>query len=119
MITIEIPFRLPSLNEYINKCRNNRFGGAKYKKDIEARIMEHLPDIKIDKPVFISFHWYEQSRRRDKDNVAFAKKFLMDSMQKSGMLPNDNNQYILGFNDRFAYGNGDKVVIFIKESEEQ
>ena len=28
MNKIEIPFRLPSLNQYINECRKNKFAGA-------------------------------------------------------------------------------------------
>ena len=32
---IEIPFRLPSLNQYINECRKNRYAGANMKKNID------------------------------------------------------------------------------------
>lgn len=113
--SFEIPFRLPSLNEYIDKCRNNRYGGAKYKKEIEDSIIRALPKCRIDCPVFFDFIWHEQTKRRDKDNVAFAKKFICDSMQKSGMLPNDNNHFVMGFSDRFVYGEGDKVKVIVKE----
>ena len=41
MITVEIPFRLPSLNQYINECRRNRYAGAKMKKDVE--LMKRCP----------------------------------------------------------------------------
>ena len=33
---IEIPMRLPSLNEYINECRRNKFSGAKMKKEVRT-----------------------------------------------------------------------------------
>ena len=71
---------------------------------------------KIDKPVYIKFIWYEQNCKRDKDNVAFAKKFILDALQKSGILPNDNNQYVLGFQDEFVYRQGDKVEVEIWEA---
>lgn len=37
-VRVEINMRLPSLNEYINACRSNRFQGAKMKKDVEQDI---------------------------------------------------------------------------------
>ena len=30
-----IEAKLPSLNDYINACRINRFAGAKFKRDVE------------------------------------------------------------------------------------
>ena len=111
----EIPFRLPSLNEYIDKCRNNRYGGAKHKKDIEREILRVLPKCQIDCPVKLKFVWHEQTRRRDPDNVCGGgRKYILDSMQKSGMIPNDNTRYILGFEDEFVYGQGDKVKVMVK-----
>jgi len=112
--SFDIPFRLPSLNDYVDECRTNRFKGAKGKKDTEHAIMWVLPRCKVECPVFFEFTWYEQKKNRDKDNVAFAKKYILDSMQKSGMLPNDNNKYVLGFQDRFVYGDGDKVKVVVR-----
>lgn len=113
----EIPFRLPSLNEYVDECRTNRYGGAKHKKDIEREILRVLPKCKIDCQVWFDFVWYEQTKRRDKDNVAFAKKYILDAIQRSGMIPNDNNQFVLGFSDRFVYGEGDKVKVIVRMGE--
>ena len=75
--------------------------------------------MRINKAVFryieFELYSYEQTKRRDKDNVAFAKKFILDALQKSGVLKNDNNKYILGFQDEFVYRQGDKVVVEIWE----
>lgn len=43
MIKIEIPMKLPSLNEYINECRRNRYSAEKMKiytqlKDLALRL---------------------------------------------------------------------------------
>lgn len=51
----------------------------------------------------ITFNWYEKTKRRDKDNIAFSKKFILDAMQKAKIIKNDNNNYILGFKDLFFY----------------
>ena len=37
-MVIEIPEKLPSLNEYINACRSNRYAGAKMKREVEDTI---------------------------------------------------------------------------------
>lgn len=119
MIKFTIPYRLPGLNEYTRENRRNKYGGSKVKQETEEGIMWILKSVKtqIDKPVRIKFTWYEQTKRRDKDNVAFAKKFILDALQKSGILKNDNNQYVLGFQDEFVYRQGDKVVVEIWEVE--
>lgn len=113
---IEIPLKLPSLNEIISANRSNKYAGANKKKQIETAIMWYLKPVKekITEPVVIHFTWYEKTKKRDKDNVASSKKLILDALQKSGILPNDNNNYIAGFTDNFVYGDGDKVVIEIE-----
>ncbi|MBP3573247.1 MAG: hypothetical protein J6J71_01415 [Prevotella sp.] len=112
---IKITGKLPSLNEYIGACRTNAHVGARMKQDVEQMIMLQLAKMKpITSPVFIHFLWHEQTRRRDKDNVAAGKKFILDAMQKSGKLINDNNNYIKGFADTFEYGGEYGVTIIIE-----
>ena len=79
MIRIEIPFRLPSLNDYIAKINRNKYAGNKFKQDIEDSILWVLKSTKrkVEKPVKVKFIWYEQTKRRDKDNVCSAKKYLL------------------------------------------
>ena len=115
----EIPFRLPSLNDYIKEINKNRYGGNEHKQSVEDDILWFLKKVKtkISKPVRLKFIWYEQNKNRDKDNVAFAKKYILDALQKAEILPNDNNQYIDGFQDDFVYKQGDKVVVEIMEAE--
>ena len=118
MIKFKIDFRLPSLNDYVDWCRGNKYAAAKHKRDIENAIMWTVNTIcEINRPCILHFTWYEQTKRRDKDNVAFAKKFILDALQKSGKLPNDNNRYVLGFSDRFVYKHGDGVLVEIEEKK--
>lgn len=116
MIKIEIPMKLPSLNAYINECRKNKFAGAKMKKEIEDDIgyfINKLPRFK--KPIKINFTWIEADKRRDFDNVCFAKKFILDSLQKAGKLENDNRKWVVGFTDSFELGEDYKVILEIEE----
>lgn len=116
MVTCEIGMKLPSLNDYVDMCRGNRYEAARYKKDIEAVIsifIGRLP--RFEAPVRIHFHWVESSRRRDPDNVAFAKKFILDALVKSGKLKDDNRRFVTSFRDTFEYGREAKVVLTIEE----
>ena len=98
-----IPMRLPGLNEYIDAERTHRQKAAKLKRlvqrDISACILDQLGGAAYDCPVDIEYTWYEPDRRRDKDNIAFAKKFINDALVACGVLPNDGwrniHKYIL------------------------
>lgn len=116
---IEIPLKLPSLNEYINECRKNRYAGAKFKKQVEDAIGYYLMSLpRFNNPVSIHFHWVEGNKRRDLDNVAFAKKHILDSMVKIGKLKDDNRNNVTAFTDTFEYGKETKVILTVKEELE-
>lgn len=111
--------KLPSLNEYVDACRANRYQGSKMKRETEFEIglyIRRLP--KFYKPVKISFLWIESNKRRDPDNVCFAKKFILDALVKFGKLPDDNQQYVRGLTDTFDHGKETKVILTIEEVEE-
>lgn len=107
---------LPGLNEYINAERTNRYKAAKLKKDTERMIMLCTPMIKITKPVTIHYKWVEKDRRRDKDNISFAKKFVQDALVKKGVLKNDGWKEIVNSYDEFEVDpKNPRVEITIKE----
>lgn len=100
-----IPMRLPGLNEYIDAERTHRQKAAKLKRlvqrDISACILDQLGGAAYDCPVDIEYTWYEADRRRDKDNIAFAKKFINDALVECGVLPNDGWRNIRTMFDMF------------------
>ena len=113
---VEIPFKLPSLNEYVNVCRTNKYKAAKFKADIEDDIMfciNRLP--KFNSPVRIHFYWIEGNKRRDLDNICFAKKFILDALVKAGKLKDDNRRFVTAFTDDFEYGADTRVILEIEE----
>lgn len=117
-LTCEIPFRLPSLNEYIAVCRRNRYQGAQFKREWDNKIGLCVSRLKRPENVVrIHFTWYEPNYRRDVDNVAFAKKFILDALVERGVLKDDSPKYVCGFTDEFAYGQA-KVVVRIEEVED-
>ena len=99
-----MPLELPDLNTYININRRNRFGGATLKRNTDALIRKYLPTMPaIEERVFLLFAWKRSNKRKDPDNVAFAKKFVLDALQKSGILVGDSPKYVAGFADVFEY----------------
>lgn len=114
-----IPIKLPSLNDYTSACRTSKYTGAQMKAKYERLIGLYLTQMpKWYKPIKIHFLWIEGNKRRDKDNIVFAKKFILDAMVKCGKLQDDNRHYVVGFTDDFAYGNTTKVIIKIEEIED-
>jgi hypothetical protein len=95
---------LVDLNTYIQKERGNRFAAAKIKEEETRRIYWECKAQKlgyIGVPVFVSCSWYCKNKRKDRDNVAFSKKFILDGLVKAGVLENDGWDNIIGFQDAF------------------
>ena len=116
--TCEILVKIPSLNEYIRVCRTNPFMASKFKKDLEEDIGFYLRDLpRFEKPIRIHFHWIEDSKRRDYDNVCAGKKFILDAMVKMGKLLDDNRKCVYAFTDTFDYGKEAKVIMEIFEED--
>ena len=119
----EIPKRLIGLNEYTNTNRYNRYAGAKQKRDeqeyIKMCIKQQLGKLKIEKPVIGKFIWIEENKRRDLDNICFAKKFILDSLVELGILKDDNRKMVCGFIDKFGYAEYSKVIVELEEIEER
>ena len=118
----EIPIRFKSFNTYAGMSIKPQW---RYKRDVQEEIVWRIRAGRIKRvkhPVFVTFVWYEdrkgREKARDKDNVAYAKKFILDAMQERNILPDDNDQWILGFADYFIYGQGQKVVVKIQEVDE-
>lgn len=57
--------------------------------------------IRIVKPVELDYLWVAKDKRTDRDNIAFAKKFVQDALVKCGVLEDDGWKYVVGFSDRF------------------
>ena len=111
-----VPFKLPSLNDYIRVCRGNKFEAAKWKRDIEDKLVFYLMNVpRYTRPVHIEFIWTEENKRRDLDNIAFGKKFILDALVKGGHLKGDSRKYVQGFTDTFCYNSSTQVYIIIKE----
>lgn len=117
-----IPGKLPGLNDYITAERASRFKAAKMKSETQTYISwcirKCLRGVTFKRPVVMAYHWIEKDRKRDKDNIAFAKKFIQDALVQCGVIHNDGWAEIEGFSDEFSVDkNNVRVEVLIWEYE--
>ena len=99
---IEIPGRLPGLNEIIAAAKSHY---AKYSTEKKAYTEEvawlakqaRLP--KLEK-VYLFITWFEPDMRRDPDNIMAGQKFILDGLVQAGVIPGDSQKYIQGIYHR-------------------
>lgn len=118
--TFIIPGRLIGLNEYVDLCRRNRYGAAKAKRENQELICWQIKRAglkRMKNPVDISFTWIEPNMKRDKDNISFAKKFVLDALVEMRVIPNDNWRWVNNLSDRFAVNKGNPRIIVTLDDE--
>lgn len=105
MRTLVIKGQLPNLNEYTKACRGNKYSGANMKKQsekiISAYIKQQLKGVHFEGIVKLSFRWYEPNKKRDLDNICFAKKFILDALVSNKIIVADGWKGVIGFTDEF------------------
>ena len=113
---------MPSLNDYIEACRSNAQKGGKFKKEVEEVIgwfiKQALTSKSLHKPsgaVMVRFEWHEKTKRRDYDNIASAKKFILDALVKCGVLVDDSRKYVKGGYDVIIEDKEDFVIVELIE----
>lgn len=112
---------LTDLNSFLKAVNSNRFVGAKIKATETARAKLSAQKAKLkpatEYPVYISYHWYSKNRKKDIDNIAYAKKYINDGLVEAGVLKNDGQKYVAGFRDNFYIDETNpRVEIFIEDT---
>lgn len=113
-IKIVIPGELVDLNKYINAERTNKFLAAKIKKqetDVCYLATRKYKKLNPEKRYKANFAWFTKDKRKDPDNIAFAKKFVFDGCVKSGFLRKDGWSQIAGFSDTFQVSPNPRVEV--------
>lgn len=116
-IQFTIEGTLPDLNNALEKAKIGNLRGKAgdkvfanpyqtWKKKVEAKvqlqIQAQLAGVSIGERCGFLFRWFAPNRMKDPDNIAFAKKFILDAMQAAGVLPRDSWRYVGGgFADLF------------------
>lgn len=88
---------LPTLNDYISAERTNKYIAAKIKKEATELVAWQVKGKPpVTKPVTIAFHWF-YSTKHDFDNIRHGIKYLLDGMVEAGVLPDDSQKWVRGF----------------------
>ena len=115
-----IPGQLPTLNEIINEAKahwNNYRVQKENSTDkvawaaIEAGV-PRLNAVKLD------ITYYRKNRRNDPDNIAAAKKFILDGLVAAGVLENDGWKQVRGWTEAWEVDKKNpRTEIILKEIE--
>ena len=103
-VTFSVFGTLPGLNEIIDANRRHRYQGAALKRSADTIVLQYIRVARVQpfsNPVFLTFAWHEPDRRRDCDNVAAGKKFILDALVMAGILAGDGRKNVVGFSDEF------------------
>lgn len=114
--------KLPTTNEITQANRGNIYKGAQQKKKFTNLIAyeckaQKIP--KINKKVDIACYWYRKDQRTDKDNISGGIKFILDGMQKAGVLENDGWKEIGNIYHYFKKDKENKVIVKLTEHKEE
>lgn len=112
--TFVIPGRLIGLNEYVNDCRRNRYAAAKIKKETQAAVCWEIKRQKVKRfknPIDVHITWIEPNMKRDKDNISFAKKFILDALVQMNIIQDDGWKWVNNLSDKFYVNKKEPRII--------
>lgn len=119
---LDIQGTMPGLNDYSDAERKHRQQAAKMKRE-QTEYVALLAKTQL--PVFtrqinLTFVYREKKRNRDKDNIAFAKKFILDGLVMAGRIPNDTWAWIGDWTEAFVVEpKNPGITVIINEVKEK
>ena len=118
----KIEQRLPSMNELIAANRQNRYKGAKMKRETEEVIGQYIRIARlrgtikpVSEPVEVYIEWHEKTKKRDVDNIQQGAKYVLDALQKQGILINDSRRYVKQIYHKIVDDTADFVEVTLKK----
>lgn len=106
-LSFVIPWTLPGMNEYTAAKNYSRYCGNQFKKDVEDGILACLNaafpvGVVFNHKVTVQIHFVEKNHRRDYDNIRAGTKFILDALQRRGILQGDGQKYLFPTKDIFS-----------------
>ena len=117
--TFEINFKLPSLNDYINKCKHSIGHARTFKEETDNIIgwelkRQKLDNLRITRPIKAYIKYIEPKKDRDVDNVYSASKYIFDGLQKMNIIENDNPAHLIDIKNSIEYDKNTKEKVIVK-----
>ena len=118
MPTFFVPGPLPGQNEMIAAAKSGHGRGNAYARikkawtnavalRARANCIPHMDRIRLD------CRWLESKRNRDPDNIASAKKFILDGLVEAGVIDGDGWAHIAAFSDSWDLAGRSGVVVTV------
>lgn len=103
-----VPGSLPGMNKMIGAAHSKSYHvysnmKRKYTELVAACCKEQAIG-PYTAPIKLRIQWIEPNKRRDLDNIAAAKKFILDGLVMAGVIPNDGWKHVLGWEESFEIG---------------
>ena len=112
--------RLPSFNDYTNVNRGDKYAAAKLKRETEDAILWFIKSMpRYDRRIDMEITWFEETKRRDPDNVYSAVKFILDAMTRAGKIHDDSQRYVRDITNRIRNDTKTYCIVYIKEVEDE
>lgn len=102
--------KLPNFNEFRAETARNMYKGGTMKREVEDSIITAIMYAKMQGtlkpieryPIQINCVWgMKNFNKMDRDNRRASVKFILDGMQKAGIIPNDNPKYVSELFDEY------------------
>jgi len=96
-----IPGQLPTMNTIINKSKTHWSNYKRMKDNYDAIVQYYAEQqrIKFFESTVLNITYYRKDKRTDPDNIAAAKKFIIDGLVSAGVLEDDGWAVVKGFNE--------------------
>lgn len=113
-LVLKYECNIPTLNEYIDAERSNKYRAAAMKRAITQRIKwwtMNQTRLKIIGLHDVVLTWTRNDRRHDADNIYAGVKFILDGIVAAGTLAEDNRKCIRNISHRIQQGKKEVVVV--------
>lgn len=106
ILELTIPGEFMTLNDHENAARTHWAKGAKSKKADTERVQYDESVMAAQPvtvyPVRVVFTWCRVDARSDLDNIAFAKKSILDGLVRAKVLKGDGYKFIQEIQDFYV-----------------
>ena len=115
MLKLRVPIELPDQNQIIkwSNVRGRYSAYSRHKKTLTEQI-GNIARRAIGRvtsyPVECAIRWFCPNKRKDPDNIAGGKKFILDALVAADILENDRWAHICSFEDSFEVGEPGALV---------
>ena len=113
----------PSWNDVLAQYGRKPQIGNRTKQEMQMMCVNAIRrqlNLVIDKPIKITYTFYEPDRKRDLGNLLFVDKIFEDALQVCGVIKNDNQNFVKGItaNEVQIDKDNPRVVVEIEEIED-